>query len=277
MGHETVGVIEAVGDDVEAARVGEPVVLKPVIGCGACARCRAGNINQCATGRLVGRDLAGGFAELLVVPASAAVPIPSDLHDDVAVLVEPFANAVHVASRAVNAGDRVFVIGSGPIGVLMARAALLHGAARALVTDPVRERLRFAEAQGAEVLPEGDPEPAVLEATEGEGADVVIDAAGFEATWALGLRAVRPGGHIYEVGLGAPSGSVDFLTVLGKEATITGSYAWTDDDFDRSLALLIDGALRPTGWITRMPLDRGPEAFEDLVDGAGRFKVVLEP
>ena len=135
MGHETVGHVVAVGDGVDERRIGERVVLKPVLGCGRCDRCRAGDVNRCADGRLVGRDLAGGFAELLTVPADAAVPIPGGLPDDVAVLTEPLANAEHVAARAVNPGDTVFVIGSGPIGALMVRAAILHGAAQVFVTD----------------------------------------------------------------------------------------------------------------------------------------------
>ena len=278
MGHETVGEIAATGEGVEPSLVGRRVVLKPIVACGACDECRAGDINRCATGRLVGRDLPGGFAERFTVPADAAVPIPPDLPDDLVTLTEPLANAVHVASRGVRPGDRVFVIGAGPIGVLMARAASLFGAADVHVTDPVAERLRLAEAQGAVALNAGgDPGDAVRAATGGRGPDLVIDAAGFEATWALGLRAVRTGGRIYQVGLGAASGSLDYFSVLGKEATITGSYAWTDDDFARALDLLAAGEVDPTGWITRMPLEGGQSAFEELTGGQpGRFKVVLE-
>ena len=275
MGHETVGDIAAVGEGVDARRLGEHVVLKPILSCGECPRCRVGAINHCASGRLVGRDLTGGFAELFAVPSSAAVPIPDGLTADLAVLTEPFANAVHVGNRDVREGDTVFVIGSGPIGVLMVRAAFLHGAARVLVTDTAAERLRFAEAQGAEAIT-GDTEAAVLECTEGDGADLVIDAAGFEATWGLGLKTAKVGGRIAQVGLGAASGSLDYFAVLGKEVTITGSYAWTEADFARSLELLAAGELDPAGWITKMPLHDGQRAFEQLVDGAGPFKVVLE-
>jgi 2-desacetyl-2-hydroxyethyl bacteriochlorophyllide A dehydrogenase len=277
MGHETVGEIAEVGDGVADSRIGERVVLKPIVSCGTCASCLEGAINHCASGRLVGRDLPGGFAERFAVPASAAVPIDTDVTDEVATLTEPLANAVHVAARAIRGGDRVFVIGAGPIGLLMAKAALLYGAARVLVTDPVDERLLLAEAQGAETIAGDDPAATVLGATDGEGADLVIDAAGFEATWAMGLKAVRTGGRIYEVGLGAGSGTVDFFAVLGKEATITGSYAWGDDDFARAIELVSQGALDSTGWITTMPLADGQRAFQELVDGAGRFKVVLVP
>ena len=101
MGHETVGTIDAVGDGVPASRVGERVVLKPIVSCGVCRWCREGAINHCPTGRLVGRDLTGGFAERFAVPAGAAVPFDADVSDEVGTLVEPLANAVHVASRAV--------------------------------------------------------------------------------------------------------------------------------------------------------------------------------
>jgi len=136
--------------------------------------------------------------------------------------------------------------------------------------------MAFAVAQGAEGVAGDDALEAVTAATDGWGADVVIDAAGFEATWALGLQAIRPGGHIFEIGLGAPRGMVDFFTVLGKEATITGSYAWSDQDFARSLELLAGGALAPDGWLTRVPLADGQGAFEDLADRGRPFKVLLE-
>ena len=275
MGHETIGEIATVGPGVSERRVGERVVLKPIVSCGECPWCASGAINHCATGRLVGRDMAGGFAERFAVPAASAIPFDADVSDEVATLTEPIANAVHVTSRSVGNGDRVFVIGAGPIGVLMAKAAFLQGASRVLVTDPVPERLRLAEAQGAEPVSGEDPAASVVEATDGEGADVVIDAAGYEATWAMGLRAVRTGGRIDEVGLGAASGTVDFFAVLGKEVTIAGSYAWGDEDFARAVELMAQGALDPAGWITTMPVEDGQRAFQELVDGSGRFKIVL--
>jgi threonine dehydrogenase-like Zn-dependent dehydrogenase len=158
----------------------------------------------------------------------------------------------------------------------MAKAAFMHGASIVLVTDPVPARLRLAEAQGAEQVAGDDPAASVLEATDGEGADVVIDAAGYEPTWAMGLRAVRTGGRIEEVGLGAGSGTVDFFAVLGKEVTLTGSYAWGDADFARAVEMVARDTLDPSGWFTSMPIEEGQRAFQELVDGAGLFKVVLE-
>jgi threonine dehydrogenase-like Zn-dependent dehydrogenase len=106
---------------------------------------------------------------------------------------------------------------------------------------------------------------------------VAIDAVGVADTWAFALRAVRPGGRIETVGLGAPAGAVDYYSVIGKEATITGSFAWVDDDFARAFSLIHDGALDTAGWFTRASFADGQRVFEELVDGIDRFKVVLAP
>jgi 2-desacetyl-2-hydroxyethyl bacteriochlorophyllide A dehydrogenase len=276
MGHESVGTIDAVGEGVDEARVGERVVLKPIIACGACVACLAGRTNVCATGRLVGRDLSGGFASRFVVPSSAVVAVSGDVADDLATLTEPLANAIHVTSRSVGDGDTVLVVGAGAIGALMVRMAIERGARAVYVTDLIAARLAFAAAQGATPL-DGDPDEALREATQGRGVDVVIDAVGVEATWALALRAVRPGGRIEAVGLGSASGTIDHFAVIGKEATITGSFAWTDEDFAQAVALIEAGAIDTTGWFTSMPLADGQLAFEALVDTTERFKVVLVP
>jgi 2-desacetyl-2-hydroxyethyl bacteriochlorophyllide A dehydrogenase len=277
MGHEAVGRIAAVGEGVDPARVGERVVLRPILACGECEPCREGRPNLCREGRLVGRELTGAFAERFAVPERAAIPFPTDVSADLATLTEPLANAVHVTTRAIREGDDVMVIGAGPIGVLMARMAIEQGARRALITDPIASRLELARAQGATPLEGDDPEVAVLEATDGRGVDVAIDAAGFEATWALGLRALRPGGRFEAVGLGTPGARIDLFAVAGKELTITGSFAWTDEDFDRAIELIASGAIDTAGWFTTMPLADGQRAFEALVDTTERFKVVLTP
>jgi L-iditol 2-dehydrogenase len=277
MGHEGVGTIAGVGEGVDPALVGRRVVLKPILACGTCEPCREHRPNLCVNGRLVGRELSGAFAERFVVPAEAAVPISADVPDDLATLTEPLANAVHVTGRSVREGDDVLVIGAGPIGVLMARMAREQGARRVYSTDPVATRLTFAEAQGATPLTGDDQEAAVRDGTDGRGVDVVIDAAGFETTWALGLKVVRPGGRIEAVGLGQPAGAVDFFAIAGKEIQATGSFAWTDEDFARAIALIGAGAIDTAGWFTSVPLAEGQRAFEELVDTNDRFKVVLTP
>ena len=275
MGHETIGTIDGVGPGVDEGRLGERVVLKPILPCGRCPRCLEGRTNICENVRLVGRDLPGGFAERFVVPTEAAVPIPDPLADEVGTLIEPTANAVHVTSRSIRGGDRVVVLGAGPIGALIARLAVLAGASSVLSVDPVGVRRQLAEAQGAMTVDPEAAEAAVSELTAGRGADVVIDAVGLPTTMAPGLRSVRAGGRVEVVGLGAPSGDVDLFAIIGKEIGLTGSFAWTDTEFDRAIELVSSGAIDPTGWISTMPLADGQRAFEELVDGTDRFKIVL--
>jgi 2-desacetyl-2-hydroxyethyl bacteriochlorophyllide A dehydrogenase len=277
MGHESVGVVASAGDEVSRPTAGDRVVLRPILSCGACPPCRAGRTNLCVRGRLVGRDLAGGFAEAVAVPASAAVPIGPDVPDDLATLIEPVANALHVTARSVRPGDAALVLGAGPIGATIVRAALLGGAARVYAADPMVARLDTAAAQDATPLDAVDPASDLLARTDGRGVDVVIDAAGFEATWALALRAVRPGGRIEAVGLGSASGRLEFHVVAGKEASITGSYGWVDDEFARAIELVEAGAFHVRGWFTPTPLDDGAGAFERLVSEAPPYKVVLRP
>jgi 2-desacetyl-2-hydroxyethyl bacteriochlorophyllide A dehydrogenase len=276
MGHETVGTIDAVGEGVDAARTGERVVLRPILACGRCARCLEGRTNLCAEGRLVGRELAGGFAERFAVPAGAAVPIVPSVPDAVATLTEPVANAVHVTNRSVRPDDTVLVIGAGPIGVLMARMAIERGASAVFSADRIASRLELARAQGALPLDPDDPEGALSRAIGG-GVEVVIDAVGLEDTWAMALRTVRPGGRVEAVGLGAANGTIDFFSVAGKEIQITGSFGWTDEDFVEAIRVIEARAIDTEHWLSTLPLAEGQRAFEELVDGSERFKIVLTP
>jgi 2-desacetyl-2-hydroxyethyl bacteriochlorophyllide A dehydrogenase len=277
MGHETVGDVSDVGEGVDRGLVGRRVVLSPILSCGHCEACLAGRTNVCSDGRLIGRDVTGGFAERFAVPASSAVELATDVADDDGTLVEPLANAVHVTSRAVREGDDVLVIGAGPIGTLMTRMSVERGARSVLVTDRIATRLELARRQGGTPVPVEDAEASVADATHDRGVDVAIDAVGMEPTWALALRAVRPAGRIEAVGLGAAAGTLDYVGVIGKEATITGSFAWTAEDFARAIDFVQGGALDTAGWFSRATFAEGQRAFEELVDTTERFKVVLSP
>jgi Threonine dehydrogenase and related Zn-dependent dehydrogenases len=276
MGHETVGRIGAVGSGVDPERLGQRVVLKPILSCGRCDACRAGDINRCREGRLVGRDLAGGFAERFAVPATAAVPVPPELPDDVAVLTEPLANAEHVTERAVREGDVVFVIGSGPIGALMVRAAFLHRASRVIVTDTNPERLAFPVAPGAEAAPGEGALAAVTAATDGWGADVVIDAPASKRPGRSAFRRSARGDASSRSDWVRPGARSTTSPSSARRRRSRGRTPWTDLDFSRSLELLAGGALTADGWLTRVPLADGQAAFEDLADRGRPFKVLLE-
>jgi L-iditol 2-dehydrogenase len=277
MGHETVGTIVGVGEGVDPGRVGRRVVLRPVLPCGACDACATGRTNICPTGRLVGREITGGFAERFAVPDRAAVGIGGGVADDVATAIEPLANAVHVTTRAVRAGDDVLVVGAGPIGILMARMSVENGAERVFITDRIPWRLDIARVHGARPLAAENAEEQLRRETNGRGVAVVIDAVGVEATWALAIHTVRPGGRVEIVGLGEPAVTVDAFGVIGREIAITGSYAWVDDDFATAVQLIEAGAIDTTGWFAASRFAQGQRAFEQLVDTTDHFKIVLRP
>jgi L-iditol 2-dehydrogenase len=277
MGHEAVGVVEAVGADVDPSLEDARVVAMPVLPCGACARCREGRPNLCPSRRLMGMDFPGAFAEAFVIPAAQLMGVPDGLEDGEACLAEPLANGLHSAGRSVTTGDDVLVIGAGAIGLFAARGAVLAGAARVLVTDRLASRLALVGALGGEPVPAEGAEAAVAAATRGDGVDVVIDAVGLPATWALAIAAVRYGGRIEAIGLGAPEGPVSYHALVTKGVTLAGAYACVPADFERSLALLADGGVDVGSWITTVPLGEGQRGFETLVDDDRYTKVVLTP
>jgi L-iditol 2-dehydrogenase len=283
MGHEAIGTVESMVEDSmdgTAPAPGTVVVVKPFVACGTCSACLAGRSNLCPRGSLVGRDRPGAFAERLAVPATHALPLPDGTPDEAAVLVEPLANAVHVVRRSVLVGDDVVVIGAGPIGLLTVRLARLAGADRVVAVDPIALRRTLAEASGADMaIPaDADAANAILDVTAGRGADVAIDAAGFEQTWELAVAAVRPAGRLEVIGLGQPRGAVDYHRIVSKEVRVSGSFACSDDDFDRAVSLAARGFVTGDGWITRLPLSDGQSAFERLVDpSTDLVKVILEP
>jgi len=277
MGHEAAGVVEEVGADADPSLVGTRVVAMPVVPCGVCARCREGRPNLCPSRRLMGMDFPGAFAEMFVMPATQLMGVPDDLDDVTASLAEPLANGLHTASRSVMPGDTVLVIGAGAIGLFAARAAVLAGAARVLVTDKLSSRLSLVGVLAAEPVLADEAGDVVAEVTRGAGMDVVIDAVGLPPTWALALDAVRYGGRIEAIGLGAAEGPVSYHALVTKGVTIVGAYACVPADFERSLALLAGGEVDVGSWITSMPLADGQRAFEALVDDDRYSKVVLTP
>jgi threonine dehydrogenase-like Zn-dependent dehydrogenase len=277
MGHEAVGVVDAAGGDVAPGLVGARVAAMPLVACGSCDRCTEGRPNLCPDRRLMGMHFPGAFAEAFTIEAGQLLPVPGSLSDGVAALAEPYANAIHAVDRSVQPQDRVLVIGAGPIGLFAVRAAVEAGAARTFVVDRVRDRLALAERQGAEPVEAEGAAGTIERMTGGAGVDVVVDAAGFPQTWALAVDAVRPGGRIEAIGLGAAEGPLSYQQVVAKGVTIAGSYACVQKDFERAFAGLVAGHGEIAEWVAAMPLARGQAAFEELADEGLHTKVVLVP
>lgn len=275
MGHETVGRIVAVGPDVDAAfglRPGLTATVNPVIGCGDCSTCAAGQEQLCARRRVIGVDptLHSAFAELMIVPAANVVLLPADLPEEYGALVEPLAVGYHATVRGgVGPRDTVLVIGGGPIGQACALAARRRGATRIVVSEPSDSRRALLGRLGfATIDPTSGSVPERVREHLGEPADVVIDAVGTAGTLGDALTASANGARIVLVGMNSPQLNLSAYEVSTHERTIVGSFCYPSAEF-RATADWV--ASNPPGLDQliedRVPLAAGPEAFARLASG----------
>ncbi|AQA03341.1 alcohol dehydrogenase [Mycobacterium sp. MS1601] len=184
---------------VTGPHAGRRVAVDPAIPCAQCEMCRAGHHNLCPTVQFAGHgDLDGAMQEHLVWPDELLHPLPDELSDDAGALLEPLGVAIHAAGVGhVRHGSDVLVVGAGPIGVLSMQAAYHRGARRVFVVEPLQHRRRTALRFGAvDAWAPQTGADEVLEATQGRGVDVVIEAAGTDAAIATAVSAVRPGGRV---------------------------------------------------------------------------------
>ena len=260
LGHEAVGIVD-----------GKRYTIYPLIGCGACSRCAAGEDNLCDTWRLVGMHCPGVFAEQVVVPRRSLVPLPTAVDARHAVLTEPLACCLGALSpHAIQPDTRLLVLGCGPIGLLTVFAAALRGA-EVLAVDVVDERRAQAKRLGAaRVAASAD------ELAHGS-VDLVVDAAGFEGTWRAGIDAARAGGAVVVVGLGQAEGAIPMAQVVRRAVMLRGQFGYTRAEFAEALAILADSDI-DLDWITESRLDDGARAFADLVERPDQYsKILLRP
>lgn len=290
MGHEIAGEIVEVGAGVEGWAPGDRVQVIAAIPDGTCEDCLAGHQAICPNQLSMGYQFAGGFAEYLIVPrevlaVDGLTRIPDSLGFAEASVAEPLACVLNGQELArVGAGDTVVVIGSGPIGCLHVRLARARGAARVILVDLNPERLAAAAALVAPdhtvATDTQDPVAAVLEATGGRGADVVITAAASGAAQEQGLRMLARRGRLSLFG-GLPKDAatitVDANLVHYRELTIVGVNGSTPEHNKRALDLIASGAVPVADLIThRLPLSGVLDALEIVARGEA-IKVTIEP
>ena len=287
-GHEWTGVVVEVGSDVKHLKKGTRVVAEVSIGCGVCRFCKMGHANVCRARREVGIiNQNGGFAQFACIPASNLRPA-LDLAPEIAVAAEPTAVALHGCQRVnVSAGDRVLVVGAGPIGLLSLQCAKACGAAFVAILDRDQKRLELARTLGADaVLNSSSVGVAELpdlanSLTHGDGFDVVLECAGAAKVFEHLLKTLAPLGRIAVVGCFGdhhPTFNPDAL--IAGENTIAGSVGG-GANYGDAIELLRSGKVRPAPIITHtFPLAEAPKLFGALALGQapqGSLKVLLNP
>lgn len=273
LGHEFSAEVLEVGSGVRHVVTGQRVSVMPLLFCGSCYYCRRGLHHLCASMACIGLSFTwGGIAERAVVPASHVTPLPDVVTDLQGALVEPAAVAAYgVDVAGVRAGDTVLITGAGPIGALAALYAAQLGA-RVVVSEVNPTRVELARSLDVgEVL---DPTKVdvvgwLKDATDGVGADAVIECSGNERALQTAIDAVRSAGHISQTGLHTRAASIEPMKLSEHDITLSGTWCYPVTDWPRIVDLIARG---------RLPVDKVVTARVPMVDVVDRgFEVLLSP
>jgi alcohol dehydrogenase len=284
LGHEFVGVVETAGDAIGGLRPGQRVVNTSMTSDGTCAHCRSGRPTQCDSRALFGYSgvyprLEGGQADLVRIPRADRClwPIPDSVSNEDAVFVADIlpTGFVAVQRAEVGVGDVVVVLGCGPVG-LMAVLCAVAPARKVIAVDGIAARRAMAERIGALAVDPASAAEAVSSATDGMGADAVVEASGSPTALSGALSLVRPQGVVSVVGAHfEPDFPLNNGLMFEKEITLSFAIGNPGRDRERLLAMIDDGVLNPSQVISdTIPLDQAAEAYRAF-DAREATKVVL--
>jgi len=288
-GHETAGVVAEIGAGVDGLTVGQRLFAAPNMGCSHCRLCISGNSNLCPDYTAIGVTTDGAFAEYVRIPAAGVeqgclMPISGEVDPASAALIEPFACVLRGQRPLhIQPGDAVLVSGAGPIGLLHLKLALLRGAGKVFISEPVASRRELALSMGASLAVDPlvqDLEGIVLAETNGRGADVVIVAAPSHAAQEAALRLAAIAGRINFFG-GLPKDrpiiQLDANLVHYKELLVTGTTACSTFDCQQAAEIVNSGRIDLSVLVSaRFPLSEAQGAFAAAEDRSS-LKIVIEP
>ena len=271
MGHEFCGIVEAAGSEADPALTGKRFVSNALVPCGQCVRCRRGDSHLCRDRQIFGMHREGAFAEYVAVPQDILLPWPDEITAKQACLAEPLANGVHVVHLTRHLSvETALVIGAGSIGLMCMQTLQALRGARVMVCDLSPGRLETASRLGAArtVCPsECNAAEEALKWTDGEGVDLVVDAAGATATKRLSLQALRPGGATVWIGLYDNAMELNTYDITLAEKQVLGTYSARKEELAEAIELIRGNKVDVSSWVDVVPL-------EDSVDG---FYRMLQP
>ena len=279
MGHEIAG--EVADPGASSLRSGERVIVDPQLYCRTCFHCRIGQTHLCTNGMLVGRDRDGGFAEYVTVPPGHVFALPASVETRVAPLIQVLTTCLH-AQRQIDIfpGEFVVVLGLGVTGQLHVQLAKARGAIVIGVTRSADKRA-LAGTLGADVtIPGGsDAVQRVREATEGRGADVIIETTGVVPSLSSAIQMARSGGRLLLFGIiTAKEGALPFYDLYFKELALINARVAKSEDYPASIGLVERGQVRLEPLVSDVkPLDELKAAIGMLgSDSGARMKIIMD-
>ena len=283
VGHETAGRVDALGSEVEGLSVGDRVMVNNIRPCGECFWCIDGSQSSCASVNSAGFALDGGLAEYMVWPESHLIRLPDSIPDVQTPLIEPTSVAVHGARRTgVKVGDTVAVIGCGTVGMLTMQVLRAAGA-RVIAGDLRVQSLDLALKLGADAaINTGDSDALeqLMDATDGVGADIVVETAGAVVTPRIAINWTRPGGTTLLLGIHSGEAEFDFNEIVGTQRTVRGSVAASPGDMEKGIELIAAGKIVLEDLVSAViPLDRVMEdGFERMLrPEKDVFRIMVTP
>tara|TARA_Y200000002_G_scaffold244180_1_gene202015 strand:+ start:151 stop:1176 length:1026 start_codon:yes stop_codon:yes gene_type:complete len=279
VGHEYVGEVVGMGQEVKGFNVGDRVSGEGHITCGHCRNCRAGRVHLCRNTEGVGVNRPGAFAEYLVIPAFNAFKIPDNISDDLASIFDPFGNAVHTALSFDLVGEDVLITGAGPIGIMAAAVAKHVGARHVVVTDINPYRLELAKKMGAtravDVSKE-DLKDVMNDLGMTEGFDVGLEMSGVPVAFRDMLNKMNHGGKIAMLGIPPQDVAIDWNQVIFKGLVIKGIYGREMFETWYKMASLLQSGLDLSPIITHtFSIDDFQKGFDTMGSGQSG-KVILD-
>lgn len=279
LGHEMSGRVVRVGPGVPDWAPGDAVTVMPLRWDDTCPACRAGHRHICQHLDFIGIDSPGAMQQRWIVPAATLIRLPGSLDLDRAALVEPTAVAAHDVGRAgVRPGERVVVVGGGPVGILIALVARAAGA-EVRVVELSGHRRALAERMG---LTAWDPAAVdvpelVREWTGDAGAQVAFEVSGAAAGVDTAVSVLGVRGRLCLVAIHSARREIDLHRFFWRELTLVGARLYERSDFERAVELLTDGTIPADLLISRVvPLGEAPAAFAALEGGGDVMKILVD-
>jgi NAD+-dependent secondary alcohol dehydrogenase Adh1 len=280
LGHENAGWVHEVGSAVSNVSPGDAVIVHPLITCGQCRACRAGDDMHCDANLFPGISTDGGFAELLRTNARAVVKLARGVEPkDVAAHADAGLTAYHAVKKAADLlypGTTAVVIGAGGLGHIGIQTLKVLTAARVIVVDRSEGSLELARECGADetVVADGKEVEAVRERTDGRGAEAVIDFVGEGGALEDSIAMLRDGGSHYVVGYGGVL-SIPAIDIISTEISFVGNLVGSYNDLAELMTLEADGKVKLH--TSTYPLDAADDAMDDLDQGRLHGRGILIP